>query len=127
MFGIGFGELLVIGALLLIAVGPRRMPTMMKSVGRALREFRRATRELRAQTGIDELLAEDDVMRPKSTSSTRSQLQPAGTHTTLAASRRAAAAAAAAEAREYPAEGVDLAEVGVSLEPTPESSPKVEA
>jgi len=64
MFGIGFGELLVIGVLLLIAVGPRRMPVMMKSMGRAMREFRKATRELRAQVGLDELMAEDDVMRP---------------------------------------------------------------
>lgn len=127
MFGIGFGELLVISALLLIAVGPRRMPTMMKTVGRALREFRRATRELRAQTGIDELLAEDDVMRPKSMSSTRSQLQPAGTRTPLDAARHAAAVVVAAEVREYPAEGVDLAESGVSSEPTPEPTPKVEA
>ena len=64
MFGIGFGEFLVIGVLLLIAVGPRRMPVMMKSVGRAMREFRKATRELRAQVGLDELMGEDDVLRP---------------------------------------------------------------
>ncbi len=64
MFGIGFGELLVIGVLLLIAVGPRRMPVMMKSMGRAMREFRKAARELRAQVGLDELMGEDDVLRP---------------------------------------------------------------
>jgi sec-independent protein translocase protein TatB len=115
MFGIGFGELVVIGALLLIAVGPRRMPMMMKSIGRAMREFKRATRELRAQTGIDELLAEDDVIRPPSS---RSQLRPANNRSAAALARQAAADLAA---REYPPEGVDAAEANAA------PPPKVEA
>lgn len=116
MFGIGIGELLVIGALLLIAVGPHRMPTMMKSVGRALREFRKATRELRAQVGLDEMMAEDDVLRPMKKVPPRARPEPAATRTPPAEMQPAAAA------REYPPEGVDVAESSAATKP-----PKVEA
>jgi TatA/E family protein of Tat protein translocase len=49
----------MIAIVILLAVGPARMPTMMRAVGRAMREFRKATSELRAQTGIDELMREE--------------------------------------------------------------------
>ncbi len=61
MFGIGFGELVIILIVVLIAVGPDKMPTFMKAVGKGLREFRRATRELRSSVGIDELLRDEDL------------------------------------------------------------------
>ena len=56
MFGIGATELVIIGVVLLIAVGPNRLPKLLKAVVSSYREFRRATRELRASTGIDEIL-----------------------------------------------------------------------
>lgn len=61
MFGIGFSEIVIILVVLLIAVGPEKMPTFMKAVGRGMREFRRATRELRSSVGIDELLRDEDL------------------------------------------------------------------
>ena len=61
MFGIGFGEIVIILIVVLIAVGPEKMPTFMKAIGRGLREFRRATRELRSSVGIDELLRDEDL------------------------------------------------------------------
>ncbi len=64
MFGIGFGEMLMIAVVLLIAVGPKKMPTFMKAVGKGLREFRRATRELKAAAGIDELMRDDSLRNP---------------------------------------------------------------
>lgn len=64
MFGIGFGEMLMIAVVLLIAVGPKKMPTFMKAVGKGLREFRRATRELKNAAGIDELLRDDAFKNP---------------------------------------------------------------
>jgi Tat protein translocase TatB subunit len=64
MFGIGFGEMLVIAVVLLIAVGPKKMPTFMKAVGKGLREFRRATRELRNASGIDELMRDETLRNP---------------------------------------------------------------
>jgi sec-independent protein translocase protein TatB len=59
MFNIGFGELAVICIVLIIAVGPDRMPSMMKSLGKTLRTLRQASRDIRASTGIDELMRDD--------------------------------------------------------------------
>jgi sec-independent protein translocase protein TatB len=65
MFNIGFGELAIICIVLIIAVGPERLPTMMKTLGKTLRTLRQATRDIRASTGIDELLREDfDLYTP---------------------------------------------------------------
>jgi Tat protein translocase TatB subunit len=64
MFGIGFGEMLIIGVVLLIAVGPRQLPALMKTVGKTIREVRRAAEDLRRSTGIDELLRDDDLRNP---------------------------------------------------------------
>ncbi len=64
MFGIGFGEMLVIAVVVLIAVGPKKMPTFMKAVGKGLREFRHATRELKNAAGLDELLRDEDLRNP---------------------------------------------------------------
>lgn len=61
MFGIGGTELIVIAIVLLIAVGPDRLPKLLKAVVKGYREFRRATRELRASTGIDEILQDEDL------------------------------------------------------------------
>jgi len=64
MFGIGFSEMLIIGVVLLLAVGPRQLPALMKTVGKTIREVRRAAEDLRKSTGIDELLADDDLRNP---------------------------------------------------------------
>ncbi len=64
MFGIGGGEMVVILILLLLAVGPERMPGFMKAVGRGMREFRKATRDIRSTVGIDELMRDDDFRDP---------------------------------------------------------------
>lgn len=64
MFGIGFGEMMIIAVVLLIAVGPRQLPALMKTVGKGLRDMRRAAEDLRRSTGIDELLADEDLRNP---------------------------------------------------------------
>ncbi|HKU43042.1 MAG TPA: twin-arginine translocase TatA/TatE family subunit [Polyangiales bacterium] len=64
MFNIGFGELAIICIVLIIAVGPERLPSMMKTVGKTMRTLRQASRDLRASTGIDELLREDFDYHP---------------------------------------------------------------
>ena len=65
MFNIGFGELAVICIVLIIAVGPERLPSMMKSLGKTIRTLRQASRDIRASTGIDELMREDfDLYAP---------------------------------------------------------------
>ncbi|MBE0574741.1 MAG: twin-arginine translocase TatA/TatE family subunit [Desulfuromonadales bacterium] len=62
MFGIGFPELLLIMALALIVLGPKRLPDLAKALGRGLSEFKRATDELK-QTFADESHSHD-LKRP---------------------------------------------------------------
>lgn len=61
MFGIGYGEMVVIAVLLLIAVGPDKLPTMIKTVAKTYRQFRRAATDIRASTGIDDLLRDEEL------------------------------------------------------------------
>ena len=48
MFDIGFQEMLVIGVLALLVFGPGKLPELGRMIGRALREFRKASDEFRA-------------------------------------------------------------------------------
>ena len=43
MFGIGMPEMLLILAIALIVIGPKKLPDLAKSLGRAFAEFKRAT------------------------------------------------------------------------------------
>ena len=53
MFGIGMPEMLLIMAIALIVIGPKKLPDLAKSLGRAFAEFRRATSELKESFEID--------------------------------------------------------------------------
>lgn len=65
MFGIGFPELLMIMALALIVLGPKRLPDLARSLGRGFTEFKRATDELK-QTFEDETRAQNFSVLPDS-------------------------------------------------------------
>lgn len=43
LFGIGFGELLFLAILVLVIFGPKRIPEIARTIGRALRQLREAT------------------------------------------------------------------------------------
>jgi sec-independent protein translocase protein TatB len=47
MFNIGVPELLIILAIALIVFGPNKLPELAKAVGRAMREFKKATEEVK--------------------------------------------------------------------------------
>ncbi|MDX9708092.1 MAG: twin-arginine translocase TatA/TatE family subunit [Trichloromonas sp.] len=47
MFGIGMPELLLILAVALIVIGPKKLPDLARALGRGLSEFRKATDELK--------------------------------------------------------------------------------
>ncbi len=46
MLGIGFGELIVILAVVLVVLGPKRIPELARWIGKVSREIRRAQAEL---------------------------------------------------------------------------------
>jgi len=54
MFGIGFFELILIAVVVLIFVGPKKLPELMQQVGRAFVHVRRTTTEVR--TSLDTVI-----------------------------------------------------------------------
>ena len=58
MFGIGMPEMVLILAIALIVIGPKKLPDLAKSLGRAFAEFKRATSELKETLEIDDELKE---------------------------------------------------------------------
>jgi TatA/E family protein of Tat protein translocase len=70
MFNIGIPELLIILAIALIVFGPNKLPELAKAFGRAMREFKKATEEVKesfaAETRdleeIKDTLTEGDIL-----------------------------------------------------------------
>ena len=53
MFGIGMPEMLLILAVALIVIGPKKLPDLAKSLGRAMGEFKKATSEIKQSINMD--------------------------------------------------------------------------
>ena len=53
MFGIGMPEVLLILAVALIVIGPKKLPDLAKSLGKAIGEFKKATHELKQSIDIN--------------------------------------------------------------------------
>jgi sec-independent protein translocase protein TatB len=49
MFGLGFGEIVIIAILALVLLGPERLPDAAKTFGKAMRELKKHTDDLRDQ------------------------------------------------------------------------------
>ncbi len=69
MFGsLGLAEILFILALALLVFGPKRLPEVGRTLGKSLREFRRATSDLKrsveSEIGQLEREVEDEPRRP---------------------------------------------------------------
>jgi TatA/E family protein of Tat protein translocase len=54
MFGIGMPELILILAIALIVIGPKKLPDVARALGRAMGEFKKATRELKESMEVEE-------------------------------------------------------------------------
>lgn len=64
MFGIGMPELILILALALIVLGPKKLPEVARALGKGLAEFRRATDELKDE--LSRIEPEAEAAPPKS-------------------------------------------------------------
>lgn len=95
MFGsLGVPEMLFILGLALLVFGPKRLPELGRTIGRALGEFRRASTDLRRSLNNELSLEEESPRRPGAAEPDRSQ--------DSRASIAAPVPAAAAQAREAP-------------------------
>lgn len=59
MFNFGWGEILLIGIVALIAIGPKELPTVLRSVGQMLAKVRRMASEFQGQ--FQEAIREADI------------------------------------------------------------------
>lgn len=56
MFGVSMWEILVVLGLLVVLVGPDRLPGLARSLGKTLGKVRRSVEDIKEQTGLDEEL-----------------------------------------------------------------------
>lgn len=76
MFGIGPTEFAFFLVIVLLAVGPDKLPTFMRTVGKGLRQVRNASREFKDAIGLDELMREGDPFRAPPVRPPRAQPAP---------------------------------------------------
>ena len=48
MFGLGFGEIILVLVVALLVLGPEKLPKLAKQLGRGMREFRRAASDFQS-------------------------------------------------------------------------------
>ena len=65
MFDVSAGELLVIGAVALVVIGPKELPGMLRTVGQAVGKMKRMAGEFRTQ--FDDAMREADMQDVKKT------------------------------------------------------------
>jgi sec-independent protein translocase protein TatB len=132
MFDVGASELLVIGAVALIVIGPKDLPGLLRGLGEATTKIRRMAAEFRGQ--FDEAMREAELDQAKkaftdvtdTASSVRSTFNPLETIRNELTSVKdglaaPASAASAAAATVLPAEAVTPA-AAIGL-PPPEAPP----
>jgi TatA/E family protein of Tat protein translocase len=93
MFDIGLQEMLVIGVLALLVFGPSKLPELGRMVGRAMREFRRASDEFRSTVESNLHINDPDppppepasaaVTEPAQPAALPSELEPVSPETTM--------------------------------------------
>ncbi len=68
MFNLGMPELLLILAVALLVIGPRKLPELARALGKGLAEFKRATRDL--HQSLDEPGEPGEIDQPSEESPT---------------------------------------------------------
>jgi sec-independent protein translocase protein TatB len=130
MFGIGTGEIVIILVLALILLGPQRLPDAAKQIGKGLREFRKATEDLKQQFEGELYALDDSKQKPTLVPPASSQaaidaatgaatVPPGGVPTSPASE------VPAATADNVPGLDAALVEVKPAAAPAAEGAPKV--
>jgi sec-independent protein translocase protein TatA len=78
MPSLGLGEILIILVIALVVFGPKRLPEMGRSIGKGLREFRRATSDLRSEIEDDMDLEDEPPPRTSRPASPRTPSPSSG-------------------------------------------------
>jgi len=66
VFGLGGGELGILFLVILLLFGPSQLPKMARGLGEALREFKKAQREIRDEVHGDETPSKPADPKPSS-------------------------------------------------------------
>jgi sec-independent protein translocase protein TatB len=61
VFGLSFSEVVVVAIVALVAVGPQKLPGLLRTLGGWARKLRVMTHEMRAQSGIDDVLRSEGL------------------------------------------------------------------
>ncbi|MDI6785380.1 MAG: twin-arginine translocase TatA/TatE family subunit [bacterium] len=61
MFGIGMSELIIILVIALLIFGPKNLPNIGKALGRGIREFKKASSELKEELEVVEKKCDEDI------------------------------------------------------------------
>lgn len=68
MFGLGMSEIIVLGVLALIIIGPKELPQLARTIGRFMNELKRSsnilTDEIKHHTKIDQINFDEIISRP---------------------------------------------------------------
>ena len=123
MFDIGFSELLVIGVVALIVIGPERLPRVARTIGHLMGRMQRYVADVKAdidrEVELEELRKMRDSVQQAATNietSVQSELNKAETEL-----NQAAAAASGEEKKELPAP-----EASAQVSPAHEAAPAIE-
>jgi sec-independent protein translocase protein TatB len=63
VFGFSLGEIMLLLIVGIVVVGPKKLPTLMRTTGQWIGKLRRMSTDLRSQSGIDDLIRKEGLER----------------------------------------------------------------
>lgn len=63
MFNMGFSEMLIVGAIALIFIGPKQLPSLAKALGRTISELKKAMNDVTESVHVN--LRDDEPIFPE--------------------------------------------------------------